>query len=78
MKPKAVFWFVVLAVLVCGTGTGVAAGPAPVEGGPLPRIVLAAPSDPEQVAYLGIGSKKEFTVADIPAEIVIIQIFNMY
>ncbi len=78
MKQKAVFWMVVLAVLACGMGSAFAAGAAPAEGGPLPRIVLPAPSDPEQVAYLGIGSKKEFTVADIPAEVVIIQIFNMY
>jgi hypothetical protein len=78
MKQKAVFWIVVLTVLACGAGTGVAAGTPPAEGGPLPRIVLPAPSEPEQIAYLGIGSKREFTVADIPAEVVVIQIFNMY
>lgn len=78
MKQQAVFCCLVLSLLVCGAGSGVAAGPAPAEGGPLPRIVLPAPSDPEQVAYLGIGSKNEFAVADIPAEVVIIQIFNMY
>jgi hypothetical protein len=78
MKRQVGFWLVLLTVLACGTGTGVAAGAAPAEGGPLPQIVLPAPKDPEQVAYLGIGKKKEFTVADLPAEVVIIQIFNMY
>ena len=55
-----------------------AEGQGPAEGGPLPKIVLSAPKDAAQAAYLGLGSKKEFTVADIPAEVVIVQIFNMY
>ncbi len=55
-----------------------AEGQAPAEGGLLPKIVLAAPKDPAQVAYLGLGSKAEFTVADIPAEVVVVHIFNMY
>ncbi|MCU0563155.1 MAG: hypothetical protein MUE48_04295 [Desulfobacterales bacterium] len=57
---------------------GAAEGQAPAEGGLLPKIVLAAPKDPAQVAYLGLGSKAEFTVADIPAEVVVVHIFNMY
>jgi len=67
-----------LLVLACGAATAVAQSAAPAEGGPLPKIVLAAPKDPAQVAYLGLGSKTEFTVADIPAEVVVVQIFNMY
>ncbi|HSV93654.1 MAG TPA: hypothetical protein VLH81_11285 [Desulfobacterales bacterium] len=55
-----------------------AEGQGPAEGGPLPKIVLSAPKDAAQVAYLGLGSKTEFTVADIPAEVVVVQIFNMY
>jgi hypothetical protein len=55
-----------------------AEGQAPAEGGPLPKIVLSAPKDAAQVAYLGLGSKTEFTVADIAAEVVVVHIFNMY
>ena len=55
-----------------------AEGQAPAAGGPLPKIVLAAPKDPAQVAYLGLGSKTQFTVADIAAEVVVVHIFNMY
>ena len=53
-------------------------GQAPTAGEALPKIVLAAPKDPAQVAYLGLGSKTEFTVADIAAEVVVVHIFNMY
>ena len=61
-----------------GVAARAAEGQGPTEGGTLPKIVLAAPKDPAQVAYLGLGSKTEFTVADIPAEVVVVQIFNMY
>jgi hypothetical protein len=51
---------------------------APAEGAPLPAITLPAPKDAEHGTYLGVTGKKDFTVADIAAEVVIIEIFNMY
>jgi hypothetical protein len=51
---------------------------APVEGGPLPAITLPAPKDADHGTYLGVSGKKDFSVADIAAEAVIIEIFNMY
>jgi hypothetical protein len=50
----------------------------PAEGAPLPAITLTTPKDAVHQAYLGLAGKKQFTVADIPAEVVIVQIFNMY
>jgi hypothetical protein len=50
----------------------------PAEGSTLPAITLPVPKDAAHQAYLGLAGKKQFTVADIPAEIVIVQIFNMY
>jgi hypothetical protein len=50
----------------------------PAEGAALPAIALATPKDGAHQAYLGLGGKKQFTVADIPAEVVVVQIFNMY
>ena len=55
-----------------------AEGQAPAEGGPLPAITLTTPKDAAHQAYLGLAGKKQFTVADIPAEVVVVQIFNMY
>jgi len=71
---------VVLALLVLAACAAQAAAQnaGPVEGGPPPKIVLPAPKEAAEVAYLGLTSKKEFTPADIAAEVVIIQIFNMY
>jgi hypothetical protein len=51
---------------------------APAEGASLPAIRLPASKDAGHATYLGVSGKKEFSVADIPAEVVIIEIFNMY
>lgn len=51
--------------------------PPPV-GGLLPEIVLAAPDQPAYRTYLGINGKKTFTIPDINARIVIVEIFSMY
>jgi len=50
----------------------------PAEGAALPAITLTTPKDAAHQAYLGLAGKKQFTVADIPAEVVVVQIFNMY
>lgn len=56
----------------------VAENQAPAEGAPLPVITLPAPKDADHGIYLGVTGNKDFTVADIAAEVVIIEIFNMY
>jgi hypothetical protein len=50
----------------------------PAEGSVLPVFTLPAPKDAAHQAYLGLAGKKQFTVADVPAEVVIVHIFNMY
>ena len=50
-----------------------AEGQPPAEGAALP-----APKEAAHQAYLGLTGKKEFTISDIPAEVVIIEIMNMY
>jgi hypothetical protein len=50
----------------------------PAEGGALPAITMPAPKDPNHQAYLGLNDQKDFTISDILAEVVIIEIFNMY
>ena len=56
----------------------VAATEPPPEGGLLPEIVLPAPDRPEHLAYLGIKGKPSFTIPEIDARIVIVEIFSMY
>jgi hypothetical protein len=69
-----------LAVMFWAASGGLAASEKhpPAEGSALPEITLPAPKDPAHQAYLGVAGKKQFAVADITAEVVIVQIFNMY
>jgi hypothetical protein len=50
----------------------------PVEGGVLPPIDLGVPQSPEHQQYLGISGDTTFTIPQIKAEIVLIEIFSMY
>ena len=50
----------------------------PAEGGILPEIVLSAPENSELQQYLGLTGKKTFTIPEIKAEVVLIEIFSMY
>ena len=50
----------------------------PAEGGVLPEIVLNVPENSELQQYLGVSGKKTFTIPEIKAEVVLIEIFSMY
>lgn len=52
--------------------------PIPAAGENLPELVFAAPEDPGQRQYLGLGYETTFTVKDVDARILIIEIFSMY
>ena len=56
---------------------GPVVGPVP-EGGGLPRIELPAPLGAGDAAYLGLKGGGRFSLADIGADVVIIEIFSMY
>lgn len=50
----------------------------PAVGGKLPEINLTAPPEIELRQYLGINGKETFTIPEIKAEVVLIEIFSMY
>jgi len=52
--------------------------PLPQKGSRLPEIKLAVPNAPAQRDYLGLTGDGLFTIADIKAKVVIIEIFSMY
>jgi hypothetical protein len=56
----------------------VAESKPPAEGGVLPEIVLSVPQNSELQQYLSVTGKKTFTIPEIHAEVVIIEIFSMY
>jgi hypothetical protein len=71
----------ILAVILCPyiiAGFAGAKTKPPTEGGVLPEIVLNVPENSELQQYLGVAGKKKFTLPEIKAEVVIIEIFSMY
>ena len=67
-----------LAIILMTAGFSRADSQPPQVGGVLPEFVLPAPSSVEHQQYLGIEGKNSFSIPEIRAEIVIIEIFNIY
>jgi hypothetical protein len=55
-----------------------AAEQPPAVGTTLPPIKLFVPDDPQAKSYLGLSGGKHFTIPQIEAQAVVIEIFNMY
>jgi hypothetical protein len=64
-------------MLVC-PGFVRAASKPPAVGDQLPEFTLPVPKNDEQQKYLGLAGKESFKISEIKAEVVIIEIFNMY
>ena len=75
---KEVFALLVLGVVVAGP-VGQATSDVISPQNPLPFFELSTPQEPDRLAYLGVDARKtKFTVSDIDADVVIIEIFSMY
>ena len=77
---KKIFWGCALAVvftLSIGWSTFAADKP-PQKGETLPSIQLPAPKSPVEKSYLGLSREGFFTIPQIKARVVIIEIFSMY
>jgi hypothetical protein len=74
--------FGLLVLLALGFSVGgppaLAQSQPPAEGGVLPVFDLPVPAAGPEQDYLGVAGKTVFSIADIRAEVVIIEIFNMY
>ena len=66
-----------VAIFIHSGFTQVTASP-PAEGGVLPPIELGIPQNPAHRQYLGLSGDKTFTIPEIDAEVVLIEIFSMY
>ena len=78
VKMKAFLLVAVMAALFTSVAfTEVATSP-PAEGGVLPPIELGIPESPQYRQYLGVSGDKTFTIPEIKAEVVLIEIFSMY
>ena len=74
-------WILVLLILVFFALVQqpvVAASKPPAKGTVLPQFQLKMPEDAKAKDYLGLSGSGEFTVAEIKAQVVIIQILSRY
>ena len=67
-----------LSVVLLAAGAAWAGDQPPAVGGKLPDFTLAAPKAAEDQKYLGLAGPTAFKIGDIKADVVIIEIFNMY
>lgn len=73
--------FMVIAAIVCwlfSASPSMAELAPPAVGDEFPEISLAVPENPEHRTYLGLTGKDNFTIPQIHAEVLIIEIFSMY
>ena len=76
---KPLICFAAFAIcLLLATHAGLAFTNAPAIGESLPPFKLPIPQDARAQSYLGLSGTGQFTIAQIEAKVVIIQIFSMY
>src|SRR4030066_1820007 len=78
MKKIPLFCLVIIAFFLTINLTVFAAGKPPEEGGKLPVIKLSIPESAGEKAYLGLKGKGSFTIPQIKAKVLIIEVFSMY
>ncbi len=77
MKRLRLMWTILAYLLFLPAFLAAESAP-PAEGGKLPDIRLAAPTEVGYQAYLGIKGNGTFSLPQIKAPIVIVEIFSMY
>jgi len=77
MKKLRMIW-TILAYLLFLPAFAAAQVAPPAEGGKLPDIRFAAPADAAYRTYLGIKGGGTFSLPQIKAQVVIVEIFSMY
>jgi hypothetical protein len=50
----------------------------PAVGGGLPEFTLPPPADAGKRAYLGLAEGRPFSIPEIKAEVVVVEVFNRY
>jgi hypothetical protein len=76
---KAIYLLFILVIYwSLSLSPALAAEQPPAVGSTLTPIKLLVPDDPQAKSYLGLSVGKYFTIPEIKAEVVIIEIFNMY
>ena len=78
MEQISKYVAVILSAFLLSAGFSNATTQPPAVGEVLPDISLAVPKNADHQRYLGVAGKASFTIPEIKADVVIIQIFSMY
>jgi len=78
MKPRIITIVAVISIFLFAPMNYGATRPAPEVGRPLAAFKLPAPTIPAERQYLGLSSTGPFTISQVQAPVVIIEIFSMY
>ncbi len=65
-------------LIVASAATAVAASQPPQAGNSLPEMKLNKPADSAELKYLGLSGSGTFSVEDVKAQAIILQVFSMY
>ena len=77
-KKRSMFFGLLAICLLFTIHPALAGNEPPAVGGPLPSFELAAPENEAFKSYLGLSDSGQFTVPQIKAKTVIIEVFSMY
>ncbi|ROR03284.1 peroxiredoxin family protein [Desulfosoma caldarium] len=76
--PAKLFVLLLFGACLAWAGWAHAESGLPDVGGTFPSIALEAPKDPAMRDYLGLGEAQTFTVDQVDADLVVVEIFSMY
>jgi hypothetical protein len=77
VKNPVISFAVLIGLLAVSNHQTLAAAKPPTPGGALPPLQLLAPEDSAAKIYLGRSENEHFTVSQIRAKVVIIELFSM-
>jgi hypothetical protein len=78
VKELFIHFLLILVLFALVHSPVVAASKPPAQGTVLPQFQLAVPEDSEAKGYLGLSGSGGFTVSEIKAQVVVIQILSRY
>jgi hypothetical protein len=78
LKKRFVFFAAITTISLMMTYPALSAKNPPAQGETLPHFELAVPQDSAAKSYLGLSGSGKFTVPQIKARVVVIEIFSMY
>lgn len=78
MRKLSIFFIVIIVSFLIFDLPATFAGEPPAEGSTLPLIKLQVPKSPDEKNYLGLTGEGTFTIPQIKAKVVIVEIFSMY